>query len=275
MMAAVRRPTAKNRRHHLWLTVLLPVVARMKLLDIGQIQRAFRRGPFGIAAHVKLHIPVNLERLGNHRVLLEDATAGKIAAQPLKHDDVRRNQQESFGIIRTSFDDSVQILPGDGQGHDFGLAAAGGHLGAVTGKRKQLWRANFTGQIGRDKSLIKRRQIAGFGDLEDINQGLDGSLLGVVIGKFFAIGQLVVGMKPVIQQNARGFGRAFIMAFAPIRYLSADGGDGRRGFAIIFQKAHLRRAAFRSSSEHAHLTLTGIALVVSLPKMSITFTSAT
>jgi hypothetical protein len=60
-------------------------------------------------------------------------TPREIGAQPLKDDDVGDNDQAGFGVGALVFQSGVEILPGDGQGDDFGFAAASSHFDAVAG----------------------------------------------------------------------------------------------------------------------------------------------
>src|SRR5207247_4942845 len=107
--------------------------ALVELLDVGKVEGALGAGALALAAGVAIEVPVDGELGRDDGVGAEDAAAGEVAAQALEDDDVGGDQEEGLGVGGGVFEDGVEVLPGDGEGHDLGLAAAGGHLDAVAG----------------------------------------------------------------------------------------------------------------------------------------------
>ncbi len=109
-------------------------VAEEDAVDVGEEEVA------GVAhdAHVVLDVQRELEIVapvaavvavvGQDRVVEEDVQAVEIGAQPVEHDDVRRDQQEVARQRRVGLVELVEEAPGDQQREDLGLARAGGHL---------------------------------------------------------------------------------------------------------------------------------------------------
>ena len=176
--------------------VALPLV---ELLHVGQIQRAERACPLAFAAHVALEIaPEDFHFRRHDGVGAEDAPAFEICPQALEHDHVRRDQQERLGEVVARLRHRVEKLPGDGQRHDFGLAAAGRHLHRVAGEVVVLQKPQIAARGERlDEALVPPH----LGDLVEINQRLDGFALEVVVGELAAVRQPVVGVEPVVQQD--------------------------------------------------------------------------
>jgi hypothetical protein len=90
---------------------LLPLI---KLLHVGQIQRAEGAGPFPFVAHVALEIPINPKGIRNDRIGIENRCSFKVYSKPLKHDNVWSNEQKSFRKIVSRLSHGVEELPGDG-----------------------------------------------------------------------------------------------------------------------------------------------------------------
>ena len=102
----------------------------------------------------------------------------EVRSQPLEHDDVRGDDQERLGVVVSRLGHGVEVLPGDRQGHHLGLAAAGRHLDAVAGEVVVLKQLQvLPGREGLDQALL----TADLGDLEEVDQGLDGVLLEIVV----------------------------------------------------------------------------------------------
>ena len=60
-----------------------------------------------------------------------------------------------------------------------------------------------------------------------------------MIGKFAAVRQPVIGVEPIVQQDARRVADPLVPAFAPGFDLFADAGNQRRGRNARFQKREL------------------------------------
>ena len=150
----------------------------VQLLDVGQVERAERAGPFALAAHVALKVPEDAQFVGDHRVGAEDAAALEIGPQSLEDDDVRRDQQKRLGEVVAALGDGVEVLPGDRQAHHLGLAAAGRHLDAVAGEVVVLEQLQVLAVRERlDQVLLP----ADLGDLVELDERFDGVALGIVV----------------------------------------------------------------------------------------------
>ncbi len=91
--------------------------------------------PLTIAAHAISHIPKFFQFLRDNGVHSKDVPGGKVALQALQDDDIGRNDEEGFGVVLLGlFQNGVQVLPGNCQGHHLGFAGAGCHLDAVARK---------------------------------------------------------------------------------------------------------------------------------------------
>ena len=171
------RDRAENIGHDVRL-VGLGVGTLVELLDVGQVERTLRAGPLAVAAHVEVQVPEDAQLRRDNGIGAEDAPAGEVGAQPLEDDDVRREEQEGRGVIVPSFGDGVEVLPGDGERHDLGLAAAGGHLDGIASEIVVLEDVD-AGHIG--VPLDEIAMTANPLDLEEPDQRLDGFALCVVV----------------------------------------------------------------------------------------------
>ena len=229
-------------RCQLFRLVLPAVLALVELLHVRQIKRAERACPLAFAAHVALEIvPIDFHLRRNDRIGAEDATSLEIRPQPLEHDHVRRDQEEGFGEIVARLRHRIEELPGDRKRHDFRLAASRRHLHAVAREIVVLQQAQIapSGE-GLDQALVPPH----LGDFVEIDQRLDGFALEIMVGELPAVRQPVVGIEPIVQQDACGVGDPLVAAFAPRFDLFADAGhQWRRGHAR-FQQTELIRVFF-------------------------------
>src|ERR1051326_7932971 len=105
-----------------------------------------------------------------------------------------------------------------------------------------------------------------------VNQGLHGFPLEIVILKLAPVRQPMICVKPVVQQQPRRVRHADILpALAPFLDLLANRRHARRSGDLRFQQGQLR-FAFLRPPRHGYFTFTFTVLVVSLPRMSITLT---
>ncbi len=127
-----RLPRTENRRHDVRL-ILVPVQAGalVELLDVGEVEGSFGAGSLALASQVDIEVPEDLEVARDHGVRAENPAAGEVGAQALEDDDVGGHHEEGPGVVGPALDDGVEVLPGDGQGHDLRLATTGGHLDRV------------------------------------------------------------------------------------------------------------------------------------------------
>src|SRR5262249_814791 len=109
-------------------------------------------------------------------------------------------------------------------------------------------------------------------DFIEVDQRLDGLALEVVVGKFPAVRQAVIGVEPIVKQDARGTADSLVSAIGPGFDLFADAGDQRRGADARFEERKLIAVLFAPSG-HTYVTPTFTVLVVSLPRMSMTLTT--
>ena len=145
-----RWPRAQHGGHDVRLTVVLGcVVAFVKLLDVGEVDRTLRAGALSVPAHVGFHIPIQLQLRRDDRVCPEDAATAKVELEPLEHDHVGRDDQAGLGVLGVVLQHRVEVLPGDSKAHHLGLAAAGRHLEAVAGEIVVLEQPELAAQCGR------------------------------------------------------------------------------------------------------------------------------
>ena len=71
----------------------------MKLMDVGKEEHAFGVRPLTLAPHYAVEVPEDTQFLGTDRIFAEDVSVGEISLQPLQHDDVGSNEQESLGVV--------------------------------------------------------------------------------------------------------------------------------------------------------------------------------
>lgn len=66
---------------------------------------------------------------------MEDSVVFKGFIEPVEHDQVGRDEQETGGVATAVLgaEEAIEILSNDGQRHDKGLAGAGSHLEAIFG----------------------------------------------------------------------------------------------------------------------------------------------
>src|SRR6266853_2232413 len=131
-----RRLRPQDRCHYIRLFIR-SVGPLVELLDISQEENAFGVRALPIPAHYAIEVPEDIEFLWADGVFTEDLPGGKVSLEAFQHDYVWRNQKERFGIVFGNFlllAACVEVLPRDSQGHHFCLAAAGGHLGAISGE---------------------------------------------------------------------------------------------------------------------------------------------
>src|SRR5207248_7392774 len=126
---------SENCGHCIGLIFIRAIWPLVQLLDIRKEQSPFRVGPLRVIAHHAVEIvPKNTEFFGNDRVILEDSSSRKVSLEALQDDDVRSDDEKRFRIGLRNFlllAHRVEKLPGNGQCHDFGLAASRSHLDAV------------------------------------------------------------------------------------------------------------------------------------------------
>ncbi len=247
----LRRRFRPQYRRQLFRLVVAVAFALVELLHVGQIQRTERPCPFPFAAHVALEIaPEDLQLRRNDGIGAENAAALEIRPQALEHDHVRGNQQKRLREIIARLRHCIEKLPGDGERHDLCLAATGRHLHGVAGKVVVLQEPQIAAcGIGLDEALVPPHR----GDLEQIDQRLDGFALEIMVGKLAPARQPVVGMKPVVQQDARGVGYALAAIVAPGGDLLADARHAGRGRDPRFEEPELLRVLFALAGHEYHL----------------------
>jgi hypothetical protein len=87
-----------------------------------------------------------------------------------------------------------------------------------------------------------------------------------------SVGQLVIGAEPVVQQDSGGVAGALVVTLQPPLDLLADARNAGRSGDPRVQEVGLIRALLALAG-HSYATVTLTDLVVSLPRMSITFTT--
>lgn len=157
---------------------------------------------------------------GDYGQVPEYLAAGEVPAQPVVDNVlVPGDKQELGGVVLGLLVFVVKVLPGDDQGHDKGLARAGGHFEGV--ERVLVER----GIVAHDRPLAEFPgqvyEVALFKDFVDVYQGLDCLALAIPIGKRLAKGQVVLG-EPVLQEAAGGGRSALVAAYAPGGYGGAE-----------------------------------------------------
>ena len=240
-----------------------PFLALVELLHVRQIKRAERACPLAFAAHVALEVaPEDFHFRRHDRIGAENATAFEIRPQALEHDHVRRDQEKRFGKVVARLRHRVEELPGNGQRHDLGLAAAGRHLHGVAGEVVVLQQAQIaTRGEGLDQALVPPH----LGDLVEIDQRLDRFALEIVIGELAAVRQPMIGVEPVVQQDARGVADALVaVRRATSLTFSRMPGTQRRGGNARFQQAKLiaRRLLASRGPSLLHFHFDGLGRVV-------------
>ena len=132
--AARRRRAAQHARDRGRLAAARASTARLvELVDVGQIERAARRGLIRIVARHDREAPVRLPGRRNQRIGAEDRTAAEIIEQALIDDYIGRDQREALRVVGAPLrlELRVEIGPDDGERHHFGLARAGRHFADV------------------------------------------------------------------------------------------------------------------------------------------------
>ena len=212
------RPRPQDGRHHVRLLVV-GLRALVELVDVRQVQRAQGSAPLAFPTHVTLEVPEDPQVVGDDRVDMEDAASLEVRPEPFEHDDVRGEHQERPGEVVAGLGQGVEVLPGDRQGHDLGLAAARGHLDAITREFIVLeQREILPGRERLDQLLLAPDP----GHLVEVDQGFHGMLLEIVILEPASVGEAVVGMEPPVQQAMCRVARARVTAPTPGIHLVAD-----------------------------------------------------
>src|SRR5208337_2003136 len=129
------------------------------------------------------------------------------------------------------------------------------------------------GRVGLDQVLL----AADLSDLEEVDQGFDGVLLEIVVLEPPSVGQAVVGAKPPVEQPARGISCSHVVAHSPGVNLLADRRHAGSGARLHVEQRRGGRVRFLLAAHRRFpryfFTFTFRVLVVSLPRMSITFTA--
>lgn len=162
---------------------------------------------------------------------------------------------------------ALKNLPCDGKGNHFCLTAAGRHFDAIASK---IVVSQQTEIGSRGKGLYQALVAPYLGDLIKVDQRLDSFALEIVVSKPAAVWQPVIRVEPIIQQDAGGIADPLISPFAPRFDLFADAGHQRRGGDARLQEGELI-AVLLALAGHRYVTLAFTVLVVSLPRMSMTF----
>ena len=177
-------------------------------------------GALVIAAHIAIEIPISFQFFRDDRVGAKNTPAGKIMPQAFEDNYVGGEEQEGTGKIIARFRHGVEVLPGDCQRHDLGLAAAGGHFDAIAGEVIILEQAQVF--VGAGIIFDQCFMAANASHFVQENERLDGFALGFMIGKLVTIGQAMVRPKPEIQQEPCGGTDTFIIFNAPFLHGAPD-----------------------------------------------------
>ena len=221
-----------------------PVV---QLLNVREVQGSLGAGTLAVAAHITVQVPEDAQFSRDDRIGVKDAPAGKVRTQSFEHDDIRRQQQERSGIVLATFSDGVEVLPGDRQCHDLGLAATRRHLDGVAGELIELQHVDARhGGVAFDQVTMTADTF----DLEQVDQRFNGLPLGRVVGEESSAGRPVVGCKPVIEKQLGGLGRALVLAITPFGHGLADCRHARRRGDTGVEQAGLGGSRSRLSSGH-------------------------
>src|SRR5262245_22227966 len=107
----------------------------------------------------------------------------------------------------------------------------------------------------------------------EIDQRLYGLTLEIVVRKLAAGRQSMVSVEPVVKQETRSVADSFVPFFAPPFDFFSDARHERRSRDARFKEPKLIAVVLTAPSDHRYVTFSLTVFVVSLPRMSMTFTT--
>lgn len=124
--------------------------------------------------------PEDSELWRDNWVCAEHPATAKVGPKALEHDDIRGNDEEGLSVVLPAFSHSIEVLPGDRQGHDLRLPAPSGHLHRIASELVIL--KNVDPRYLRE-SLYQIPMATNTLDLIKPNNGLQSLPLGVVVAE--------------------------------------------------------------------------------------------
>ena len=210
------RLRAEHGSYRVRFIVLRAVSSFVKLMNVGEEENSFRMRSLPFAPHDAIEVPENVELFRADGVFAENFPGCEISLEAFQYDHVGRDKQKRLGIILGDLvllPHGIEILPGYGQRHDFGLAAAGGHFCAIA--RETVFRGQMQILGVLCVAFEQVLPAADFLNFPDVNECLDRLPLKFVILEGQAGSGLVTGFEPVIEQDACRIGGAVTPAGLP------------------------------------------------------------
>jgi len=240
-------------------------------LDVGQIQDAERRDRGRIVLEQNGELEVRCPLRRNQRIATEGGPVGEVALQALEDDHVRGDHQERSGHRGIRLVEGVEVRPSNAQAHRHRLAGARGHLDreALTLGLPGLHQDSLGGVV---EQVAERADLL---DLGQVDERLDCLALAEVEAKRGATARPVLVLKPVGEQSLRRRARARVVLCPPRVDGCSDSVDEMGPLARLAPLGNgVGIAGWRSGCRpRAHLIRTSASFVVSLPKMSMIFTT--